>query len=596
MEPVTLLHFTPLCTDGYGPQDYGRCPEGYGSSSASACSIPPQEVDTHHLSSMETSGCSLPPYNYVGPSSCEAYGRLASYCDHQQQQEQRTLANSVSQDYDPEYGALLVGNPGDMADCIDVGPPPVRLPRLEAPMSVDTTAGGVEAGYPSPGSSFYGPGSGPHSPMSSGAGDLPTTLPRSNKTYPHSKTYPKSRTKATRAGKMVRATSPIFPDQSTPLSSLRRQPSVSSIASTKSSEQLSSAFSISVSVKSDPELRSTEPTSDSPPVNSAHSQQGFEFCSTASSIGSPSSLSTTSSRAPQGVGLTDGGGRSGGGSRLSCLELEIPAKYAHKISNLDKKILKLQVERSKLLEKAQQQQASIGFAAAPTTTPWCVDMDAWLLPDKLPEVGKAHLYIVPLGIHELDEPLYDDANRLLRQVGGLYLDLQTSISMLRGICCKGVFIPAEISTCFAYIKSLLHENQKLKLSNLQGVYSIQLDDDMGAAGGEAGGVVEAALPGEFAECLTAANHVLKCAQHITQAYTPIQMQLLKLRQVASKQADSWQKLGVAADRERRGQIRAVLEGNCITMASAERVWPQYYEAATQTIKSITECIHPSNTQ
>ena len=246
------------------------------------------------------------------------------------------------------------------------------------------------------------------------------------------------------------------------------------------------------------------------------------------------------------------------------------------------------MERSKILEKAQQNKMT---CTGPMVNPWCVDLDSWLAPEKLPEVGKAHLYIFPLGIHELDEPLYDDANKLLRQVGGLYLDLQSSISILRSICCKGMFIPAEISTCFAYIKSLLHENQKLKLSNLQGVYSIQLDTENKMADG--------ILASEFNEALLAANNVLRCAQHITQSYHDLQMQLLKMRQVAAAQADSCnaicQKLDVS-DRERRAQIRALLEGNCITMASAERVWPQYYQVATQTIKIITECIHPSNTQ
>jgi hypothetical protein len=270
------------------------------------------------------------------------------------------------------------------------------------------------------------------------------------------------------------------------------------------------------------------------------------------------------------------------------LQLQIPAKYARRINDLDKKILKLQADRSKVLEKVHQTKSASSGLIADTRISEMVD--TWLFSEKLPEMGKAHLYIVPLGIYELDDTLYDDASKLLREVGGMYLDLQTSISILRSICCKGMFIPAEISTCFAYIKSLLNENRNLKLSNLDGVYSIQLDADEVPSDGD--------LPVEFTEALRSANQVLKCAQHITLSYVTVQMKLQKMRQIAVAKLDTcnetFNKLELT-DREKRSQIRAVLEGNCTTMASAERVWPQYYQAATQTIKIITECIHPTST-
>lgn len=563
MEPVTLLHFTPLCTDGYGPQGYGNYTSAAGCNMAQELPVSIGEL------SMDTASTAMrqPPYSYVGSTSCEAYGSLAmeqtGYCTQQEQMQSSRAVPPIAnrpvmvQEYDQEFNVLMsnANDPG-ISD-ISVGPPPIRLPRLDAPMTIDT-ASTVESGYQSPAGSRAGSlySGSPHSPISM-TGD---SSHHRNKSYSLNKTYPKNRPKSSRVNKLMRATSPMFPDQSTPLSNFKRQPSTSSITSLDT---------FSISVKSDPgnyNPHTSESTVNSPSTNSPG---GFEL----SSATSVSSLSATSTKTLE-------------SSSRSCLELEIPAKYARRISELDKKIIKLQVERSKVLEKAQQtKSAPIGA----TVNPWCVDMDSWLITEKLPEVGKAHLYIFPLGIHELDEPLYDDANRLLRQVGGLYLDLQTSISILRSICCKGMFIPAEISTCFAYIKSLLHEYQKLKLSNLQGVYSIQLDAEEG--------IVDGVLPMEFSEALSAANNVLKCAQHITQSYHDLQMQLLKMRQVAAGQADSCsaicQKLDVM-DRERRGQIRALLEGNCITMASAERVWPQYYQVATQTIKIITECIHPSS--
>lgn len=266
----------------------------------------------------------------------------------------------------------------------------------------------------------------------------------------------------------------------------------------------------------------------------------------------------------------------------------MPTKHARKISDLDKRILKLQAERSKILERVHlaKQSGMSQFSSADQ-----YDMDFLLHTEKPPEMGKVKLYIFPLGIRDLDEPLYDDANRLLRKVGGMNLDLQTAINDLRNICCKGMFILADISTCFSYMKSLLQEEQKLKLSKVNSIYNIQLDHP------ESETISGPTPVAEFTQSLEAANRVLQCAQHITQSYTSIQMELLKARQVAAatvRECDSICQQHGVAERE-RATIHAVMEGNCTTMASAERLWPQYYQVATDTIRIITECIHPTQT-
>lgn len=578
--PVTLLHFSPLLTDDFAPlQSFGRCYEPV-SSCGVASQGPPASVAQAAMS-LDT-GPPMLPYNYVGSiNSCEVYNSLSmehtpAYCGQQEQMQTTqqppgpvpALPTATMPEYDAEFSALLGSTrAADVAD-MSVGPPPVRLPRLDppVPVSIDTTISAKEVGYHSlsPGSTNFYPEShshsSPHSPMSVGDQSHRKSFCGISKTYP-------KRSKSSSRRLMLRATSPIFPDQSTPFSNLKRQPSVSSITSNRSADQLST-FSFPQSTNSDPS------------IYSAPNACGSSLNSPSVSLNSPrfdSSPQCSISGKISAAGVE-------GGSR-SCLELEIPAKYARRISDLDKKILKLQGERSKVLEKVHQAKSASSGLIADTRIS---DMDTWLFSEKLPEMGKAHLYIVPLGIHELDDPLYDDASKLLREVGGMYLDLQTSINVLRGICCKGMFIPAEISTCFAYIKSLLHENQFLKLSNLEGVYSIQLDMEEVST--------EGVLPVEFSEALEAANRVLKCAQNITQSYMSVQMELLKMRQVAVGKLDTcmavFNKLELVG--ERRSQIRAVMEGNCTTMASAERVWPQYYQAATQTIKIITECIHPSS--
>lgn len=549
--PVTLLHFTPLCTDDFVPPSYG-CMETY-TSTATGCGgdMPTQQgppVSTAELLDTGTAqmNCCL-PYNYVGTNSCEVYNGLAM------DQNSPYCSEPVPPPYNAEFGVLV----SDMS----VGPPPVRLPRLEPPMTIDTkisTKDNYSSSPGSRGSSFYtGPHSHstPHSPMSIGDPSQRKQIAGFNKTF----TYPKRTPKTSSRNMIVRSSSPMFPDQSTPLSNLKRQPSVSSITSNRSADQIST-FSISTNSS----LPTSNCESNSPSVNSVNSPR-FEF-SLANNLSPQSSESRCGSR--------------------SCLEVEVPPKYARRISDLDKKILKLQAERSRLLEKVYQSDSGSSGLMEDSRFP---DMNAWLFSEKIPEMGRAHLYIFPLGIHELDDPLYDEASKLLREVGGLYLDLQTSINIMRQICCKGMFIPAEISTCFAYINSLLHENRNLKLSNVDGVYSIQLETDQV--------MPEEVLLTEFTEALTAANQVLKCAQRITLSYTNVHMQLQKLRQIAVGKLETWnttyQKSVEIVDREKRTQIKAILEGNCTTMASAERVWPQYYQAATQTIKTITECIHPS---
>ena len=556
--PVTLLHFTPICTDDFVPTSYG-CVETY-TSTATGCGgdMPTQQqgppVSAAELLDTGTAqmNCSL-PYNYVGTNSCEVYNGLAMdqnppYCEP---------VPAAAPPYNAEFGVLIP----DMS----VGPPPVRLPRLEPPMNIDTKGNTKDNYSSSPGSrgsSFYSGShshSTPHSPMSIGDPCQRKQVAGFNKTYTYPKRTPKS---SSSRNVIMRSSSPMFPDQSTPLSNLKRQPSVTSITSNRSADQIST---FSVSTNSSLPTSNGESTANSPSMNSINSPR-FEF---SLANNSPQSNTNVESRC---------------GSR-SCLEVEVPSKYARRISDIDKKMLKLQAERSRLLEKVYQSDSSSSGLMEDSRYP----DNAWLFGEKVPEMGRAHLYIFPLGIHELDDPLYDEASKLLREVGGLYLDLQTSINIMRQICCKGMFIPPEISTCFVYINSLLHEHRNLKLSNANGVYSVQLETDQL--------MPEEVLPMEFTEALTAANQVLKCAQRITLSYNSVHMQLQKLRQIAVGKLETWnttyQKSVEIVDREKRTQIKAILEGNCTTMASAERVWPQYYQAATQTIKTITECIHPT---
>lgn len=371
----------------------------------------------------------------------------------------------------------------------------------------------------------------------------------------------------------TRSKSPMFPDQSTPLTSvsnLSRQPSISSISSSTKSDPFSTP-SIANSVRSDPGVYRYEIHTDSAihsPATSLQDSPKFVFSAGGSGSNSPHTQSDNASR--------------------TCLELEMPVKYSRKISEIDKKILELQAKRSKLLEKVHSTKSS-GTGPMPHVGRGDIDSHWLNVMEKPSDIGKVLLYIFPLGIREFDEPVYEEANAILRQVGGLYYDLQRSLTNLRDICCKGTVLVPEISTCFAYIHSLLNANQRLKLTELSnGIYKIQLDQDSGMSDGP--------IPHEFYAALNAANEVLMSAQHITQSYSSMQMNLQRVRQRASDKISNFEKicnkLEIIAG-ERKNHIRSVLEGYCIAIASAERVWPQYYQVATDTISTITDCIHPS---
>ncbi len=489
------------------------------------------------------------PYNYMNQQP-PTQGSYNDYIHSPQIGSPAVSATSYdSQSVDLNSIDMLLNDPMGA----DLGPQPIRLPRLqEEPPRTKESAYSSTLFFPQRSASSR---SNPHSP---------NTLKSSRKHRSNvSNTSLKSLSK--------RVSSPIFPDYSTPLSSvsLSRYPSVTSLCSSTKSDPFSN---IAPSVRSDPgpyRIHTNNNCGDSainsPSIMSAQDSPRFMFTSTESSTQNIPTSTENSSR--------------------SCMEIAMPMKLARKITDLDKKILKLQADRSKLLEKAHQ-----GKSASPLDGK--MDVDTRMITEKSSEIGRIHLYIMPLGIHALDEPLYEDANVLLRQVGGLYFDYQSSVDNLRSVCCKGMVHLPEISTCFAYIKSLLNENQSLKLGNTPtGLYRIQLDLDSTASGQADTGTV----PIEFVESLQVANQVLQCAQKITKAYPTVQMRLQQVRQMASTKADGCdvvcQNLGIV-DRERRTQIKSVLEGNCTIMSSVERVWPRYYQVATETIKTITECIHP----
>ena len=574
---VTLLQFTPLNDSysqsyGYGQQQLPTCTsegvELYGGNIQSGFSTPGTGANSMEMSATPSpnplpapTAMQHPEYycqteQYAMDTNCQSpYSYMSQqpttqgYNDYIHSPQVASPAVSAATSYDSQSVDLdsldmLLNDPMGA----DLGPQP-RLPRLEEepPRNKESAYSSSTLFLSHRGSSR----SNPHSPI-----DIRVKSDTQKSSRRHRGTFSTASLKSL----SKRVSSPIFPDYSTPLSSvsLSRHPSITSLCSSTKSDPFSN---VAPSVRSDPGPYHTNNSADS----------AIESPSVMSAQGSPTFLFTSSASSTQDIPVSTEN------SSRSCMEIAMPMKLARKITDLDKKIMKLQADRSKLLEKAK------------LTGPFneVMNDDARMLTEKSSEIGRIHLYIVPLGIHALDEPLYEDANAILRQVGGLYFDYQSAVDHLRSNCCKGMVRLPDISTCFAYIKSLLNENQRLKLGNsIAGFCRIQLDLDNTADG---------SVPTEFVESLRVANQVMQCAQQITKAYPTVQMHLQQVRQNAAAKADQcdtiFQSLGIV-DRERRTQIKSVLEGNCTIMSSVERVWPQYYQVATETIKTITECIHP----
>ena len=571
---VTLLNYIPLNDDGYAnrksqeAQNYLESVPDTGSSCNYAAQAISYGASSTNFSTQGSYSCSTvstgmaaalenstpagvprkmpPPYEYI-IDNFPAEHLPSPYCGDAMQLSPapRNCVDCIELSKGTYDAASELRMMGTNDTILDIGPPPASLPRLDRPLSVDVRELS-STNYPCHGSrgSSLGPHSSPQNPMITDSfyrkfgqrnrNKIPQNIP-------------------------LRSSSPMFPDQSTPLSDIGRQSNMnSSTLSSKASEKYNTVSS----VNSDSGIYSIYPSRCNSAINSPsvfpmdQESPAFDFTVT------KSQPEPTSSK--------------------HFIELEVPSKHAKRISELDKKILKLQAERSKIMERLHQTKQS-GTTISNLDQ---YEMD-FLYTEKPIEMGKVKLYIYPLGINDLDEPLYDEGNRLLRKVGGLYLDLQAAVSAMRNICCKGVFLLADISTCFSYIKSLLPEEQKLSLLKAEGTYSIQLD--------QCEGDVSMSHGTEFFESLEAANRVLRCSQLITLSYNSIQTDLRKARELAKEKIDAvdkvFQQYGLA-DRE-RPTIRAVLEGNHVTMASAERVWPQYYQVASDTISMITECIHPS---
>ena len=375
---------------------------------------------------------------------------------------------------------------------------------------------------------------------------------------------------ASKSSRVVRTKRPVFPESSTPLSELKSYSSTS--LSSRSSTVLSDG-SYPGTFASDPghcdvsEAARVNPLEDKQvqqfiaevlkPRKKLYLDQEDEFEKSASL----SPVALCESPVPPMPPSTS----------KSALKIEMPTRYVKKITDLDRKILKLQAERAKLLEKGQSKVGD-DLEASFESRRGSVDTKSSV---------QVHYYAV--GIPELDGACYNEGNFLLASIGGINNDFRVATETL---CekCNEKKSSENISNCLLYMKTLLVAHQSLKLHQMDGsLYQLLVQPDDPKM-----------ICQDLSQTLAAANELLKITQQIVGSSTIVENRLKLVIETVHQLVQSCEatcdNLGIID--ERKVQIKNVLEGNQIALETALRLWPKSSLAAKNTLQAITNSMHP----
>ena len=253
----------------------------------------------------------------------------------------------------------------------------------------------------------------------------------------------------------------------------------------------------------------------------------------------------------------------------AALKIEIPVRYVKKITDLDRKILKLQAERAKLLEKGQSKadlENSHDNRRGSFETKSSVQI---------------HYYAV--GIPELDGACYDEGNLLLSSIGGITNDYRVAINNLCEVC-NQKNAGNTITDCLNHMKTLLVGHQILTLHQMDGgLYQLLVQPNNPEM-----------ICQDLVQSMVAANELLKITQQIVGSSAVVETRLKLVIETVVQLVQSCEAtcnhLGILD--ERKIQIKNVLEGNQIALETALRLWPKNCLAAKDTLAAITDSMHP----
>lgn len=378
----------------------------------------------------------------------------------------------------------------------------------------------------------------------------------------------KSSRNASKYSRVVRTKRPVFPESSTPLSELKSY----------SSTSLSSKSSTVLSDGSYPGTFASDPghcdISEAGRVNPAEEKQIEQFIT---EVLKPRKKLYHEDEFEKSVSLSPVPFCESPGSPLppstskSALKIEMPVRYVKKITDLDRKILKLQAERAKLLEKGQ---SKVGDDLESSIEGRRGSMDT-------KSSVQVHYYAV--GIPELDGACYNEGNFLLTSIGGINNDYKVAVDNLCEKCNEKKSCE-NISNCLLHMKTLLVRHQSLRLHQMDGgLYQllVQPDDPQ-------------MICHDLLQALAAANELLKITQQIVGSSTVVENRLKLVIETVCQLVQSCEAtcdhLGIID--ERKIQIKNVLEGNQIALETALRLWPKSSSMAKNTLQAITNSMHP----
>lgn len=239
---------------------------------------------------------------------------------------------------------------------------------------------------------------------------------------------------------------------------------------------------------------------------------------------------------------------------LSPLAVRIhDAHFVEHFQDIEKKLLQLYSEKSKLVHQLMNQENSYHLETSGDDR----------------SSGELLLAILPTGQSEYDNGFMEEVNSLLLTVGGLYSSYESSVDklVLASHC-------SSIGECIN--SSLMGATDQLLLSEDPYSKSIHIDPT---------GSLSPAMK-RIVDCT---NDVLEASQAITKQSQCIQSLLSTYIKKISSYKESLDSKGCSC-KEARAVIQSILTGNTVILNSVQKIWDQHCIKASETITCISNAL------
>ena len=257
-----------------------------------------------------------------------------------------------------------------------------------------------------------------------------------------------------------------------------------------------------------------------------------------------------------------------------CIRLHHP--YLQQLEDIDKKILKLNAERGNLLKLAHEK----SYLAVPLKS----------------NSTKREKGIVNLSLSSVDQlriienGLVEDANMLFLNIGGLHSSLEAAIEKFISLCSSGQSSVTTITDCFPYIHSLLPQEMRLKLQELPGTKFVQVEYCSSSPSPTTMPTTQSTSLSSLQVALDAVNEMIQYAQLMQHHSTVFDSRLISLYNRVQEIFDSLDQVCFDSSMERRGNMRAVIEGNLSVLLAVQQIWQQCCQKGMETLSCITESL------